>query len=148
MVRAHRRLARRAGILAGWLLLAAGNAGFASLSCAGKQVAGKQTAVQEKPDTLTLAGLRESIARQVGAAQCSSPAVCRALAMGAKPCGGPRRYLVYAVSSTDSVRLAAEVTRYTQAEARMNKEKGLMSDCSVVTKPRVNCVAGRCVAQK
>jgi hypothetical protein len=61
-------------------------------------------------DTLNLDAMRESIAGQVGDAPCSSPTVCRTLAMGAKPCGGPREYLVYSVSFSDSARLATEVT--------------------------------------
>jgi hypothetical protein len=120
---------------------AAVNAGFGFLSCVRKQAA-----VSERPDSRTSDALRESIAQQVGTAACSSPAVCRTLPLGSKPCGGPRRYLVYSLAVTDSARLAADAARYNEAEARRNKEKGLVSDCSMLIPPKVSCVSRRCVA--
>lgn len=126
-------------------------AGLATLGCARKQAA-----VSERPDTLTpdtltpdtlsSDALRESIARQVGTAACSSSAVCRTLPLGSKPCGGPRRYLVYSMAVTDSARLAADAARYNQAEAQKNREEGLVSDCSMLIAPQVSCVSRRCVA--
>jgi hypothetical protein len=116
-------------------------AGLATLSCARKP-----PAVSERPDSATSDTLRESIARQVGTATCSSPAVCRALPLGSKPCGGPRRYLVYSLEVTDSARLAADAARYSQTEAQRNREKGLVSDCSMLMEPQVSCVSRRCVA--
>jgi hypothetical protein len=112
----------------------------------GLSCGGKQPPISERPDSLPSDALRESIARQVGTAACSSPAVCRTLPLGSKPCGGPRRYLVYSVSVTDSARLAADAARYNEAEARRNKENGLVSDCSLLIPPKVSCVSRRCVA--
>jgi hypothetical protein len=136
---------------AGLAFLVGASLTMGPISCARKQ-AGVEERPEERaearPDTLNLDGLRESIARQVGTAACSSPTVCRTLPMGAKPCGGPRKYLVYSVSTSDSARLAVDVARYSQAEARLNEEKGLVSDCSAVVKPEVSCVSGRCVAME
>jgi hypothetical protein len=122
-------------------VLAAVCAGLALPGCARRPPAAEQSR-----DTVSLTALRESIARQVEPATCSSPNVCRTLAMGAKPCGGPRRYLVYSILSSDSARLANEVARYNQAEERMNRERGLVSDCSVVVEPKVSCQSGKCAA--
>jgi hypothetical protein len=140
-------------VLLGSLGLSMLTAGLATLSCARKQAA-----VGERPDTLTpdtlMADtltsdtLREAIARQVGTAACSSPAVCRTLPLGSKPCGGPRQYLVYSLDVTDSARLAADAARYNQAEARRNREEGLVSDCSMLLPPQVSCVSRKCVAVK
>jgi hypothetical protein len=145
MAHSYTKLLRRS-LLVGTLGFALVNAGFGSLSCAPKQAA-----VSERPDTLasdtlTSDALRESIAQQVGTAACSSAAVCRTLPLGSKPCGGPRRYLVYSLAVTDSARLAADAARYNQAEAQRNREKGLVSDCSMLIAPQVSCVARRCVA--
>ena len=123
---------------AGFILVTGGSG---SLSCAGKQAA-----VPEGRDSLTSDSLRQSIARQVGTAACSSPAVCRTQPLGSKPCGGPRQYLIYSLKVTDSARLAADAARYSEAEARMNREKGLMSDCSMLVAPQVSCVSGKCAA--
>jgi hypothetical protein len=131
----------RDGILLGSLGIALVSAGLGSLGCTPKQ-----TPIGEQPDSLTSASLRESIARQVGTAACSSPAVCRTLPLGAKPCGGPREYLVYSLSVTDSVRLAANAARYNELEAQSNREKRLVSDCSMLIAPRVSCVSGKCAA--
>jgi hypothetical protein len=110
--------------------------------------AGKQPRNQEAGDSLTTADLRQGIITQIGDAPCSSPEVCRTIAFGAKPCGGPREYLVYSTSATDSARLAGEVARYNEEQARLNREQDLVSDCSLVVEPRVSCASGRCVAEK
>jgi hypothetical protein len=141
MARCLLRLDRGRAVLVGWAGSALIIGGFGSLSCAGKQAA-----VPERRDSLTSDSLRQSIARQIGTATCSSPAVCRTQALGSKPCGGPRQYLVYSLTVTDSARLAADAARYSEAEARMNREKGLMSDCSMLVPPQVGCVSGRCAA--
>jgi hypothetical protein len=150
MAQPYGKLLLQRGLLVGSLGFVV-TAGMGLLSCARKQAA-----VGERPDTLTSDTLtsdtltsdtlRESIARQVGTAACSSPAVCRTLPLGSKPCGGPRQYLVYSLAVTDSARLAADAARYGEAEAQRNREKGLVSDCSMLIAPQVSCVSGRCVA--
>jgi hypothetical protein len=127
----------------GWILLAG-----TTLTLSGSACVRKQAAVEERPDTREPEALRESIGRQVGNATCSSPGACRAIPMGAKPCGGPRRYLIYSLELTDSARLAGDVARFNEAEARANKEKGMTSDCNLVLKPQVSCVSGRCLARR
>jgi hypothetical protein len=153
MAHSYTKLVLRRGLLVGALGFALVSATFGSLSCARKQ-----PTVGERPDTLTPDTLtsdtltsdtvQESIVRQVGTAACSSPAVCRTLPLGSKPCGGPRRYLVYSLDVTDSARLAADAARYNQAEARRNREEGLVSDCSMLLPPQVSCVSRKCVAVK
>jgi hypothetical protein len=132
---------RRRAFLVGWVGFAIVTAGFGPLNCARKQAP-----VSERSDTLSSNALRESIARQVGTAACSSLAVCRTLALGSKPCGGPRQYLVYSLAVTDSARLAADAARYNQAEAQKNRDEGLVSDCSMLIAPQVSCVSGKCAA--
>jgi hypothetical protein len=63
-----------------------------------------------------------------------------------KPCGGPRQFLVYSLSVTDSARLAADAARYNEAEAQKNRDEGLVSDCSMLLAPRVGCASGKCAA--
>jgi hypothetical protein len=99
-----------------------------------------------RPDTLSSDKLRASIRQQIGTPTCSSPAVCRALPLGAKPCGGPQQYLIYSLTVTDSARLAADAARYNQAQAQKNRDEGLVSDCSMLMAPRVSCVSGECAA--
>jgi hypothetical protein len=124
-------------IALGWLGFAITTAGL--LSCARKPAA-----VTERPDSVASGDIRASIDQQIGKASCSSPAVCRTLPLGVKPCGGPRQFLIYSLSNTDSVRLAADAARYNEAEARKNRDKGMVSDCSVLMAPKVSCVSGKC----
>jgi hypothetical protein len=128
-------------ILVGWVGLAIGLTGLGSLGCARKNAP-----AGERPDTLSSDVLRASITEQIGTAACKSPAECRTLPLGAKPCGGPRQFLVYSLSGTDSARLAADAARYNQAEAQKNRDKGLVSDCSMLVAPQVSCVSGKCSA--
>lgn len=109
---------------------------LAAATAAISACAGKQPRKEETADAATLA--KDS--------PCSSPAVCRAIAFGAKPCGGPRQYLIYSAAATDTVQLAREVARYNEAERKRNREEGRMSDCSLVAKPEVTCRSGRCQA--
>lgn len=121
-----------------------GTAAAVLLGCAGPQPVRRDKL--ESPPPSNLPGLRQSITAQVGEARCSSDAVCRTIALGAKPCGGPWQYLVYSTSATDSARLAGEVVRYNEEEQRLNRAEGRISDCSLVAQPRVSCASGRCRA--
>jgi hypothetical protein len=123
----------------GWVGFATAAVGY--LSCARKPAP-----VSERPDTLASVDLRPSITQQIGNAACTSSSVCRTLPLGVKACGGPRQYLVYSLAVTDSARLAADAARYNEAEARKNREEGLVSDCMMLLEPKVSCVSGRCVA--
>jgi hypothetical protein len=123
----------------GWVGIAITTAGI--LSCARKPAP-----PGDGPEGSASGDIRASITQQIGTASCTSPSVCRTLPLGVKPCGGPRQFLVYSLSSTDSVRLAADAARYNEAEAQKNRDKGMVSDCSVLMAPKVNCVSGKCAA--
>lgn len=78
---------------------------------------------------------------------CDDVSQCRAVAFGAKPCGGPWRYLVYSIQTTDSARLAEAVNAYNDAESELNRREGRVSDCRFVGKPGLICRSGACEAQ-
>lgn len=94
----------------------------------------------------TLDSLRLAVEEAIGGAEASSPSACRVVALGAKPCGGPRAYLPYSTEATDSAGLAELVRRYDALDARHNAEQGLLSDCSLVIPPAVTLSGGRCMA--
>ena len=122
------------------------SAGLGTSGCAPKQPRVSERPDSLAPDSVTTETLKESITRQVGTAACSSPAVCRTLPLGSKPCGGPRQYLVYSLDVTDSARLAEDAARFNQAEAQKNRDEGLVSDCMMMMAPQVSCVSGKCAA--
>ncbi|MBI5720233.1 MAG: hypothetical protein HZC37_21375 [Burkholderiales bacterium] len=102
----------------------------------------------------TTVELRGEILRLVGSAACRDDSQCRALPLGAKPCGGPEGYVAWSTAATDERQLEALAARYKDARQARNQRLGLMSDCAVVPQPPVRCVpaagaaaGGRCEAQ-
>ena len=84
----------------------------------------------------------------IGEPQCNNVVDCRYIAFGAKPCGGPRAYLVYSMEATDSTDLARAVAMYTTEDARLNRALGLASDCSLVAPPQITFTAGQCTTTR
>ena len=75
---------------------------------------------------------------------CSLAAQCATIAIGAKPCGGPRGYLAYCADQTDetALRRAAEALR--TAEERYNRRNGIASTCDYTPDPGASMQNGRC----
>jgi hypothetical protein len=127
-----------------WLLVAAVLGG---LGCGrAKPDAAVTPAAGPASDTTDLATLRARALALIGEPRCENESQCRLIAFGSKPCGGPRQYLVYSVATTDSVQLAAAVLRYNARDAELNRLQGRISDCMMVTPPRLRVVNGRCEA--
>lgn len=77
----------------------------------------------------------------IGSASCSDDSQCRALAIGAKACGGPESYVAWSTVGTDAARLQALAHQYRDARQARNQRLGLISDCAVVPQPEVRCLA-------
>lgn len=90
--------------------------------------------------------LRAAIETEIGDAEAADVAACRTLPFGAKPCGGPKTYLVYSAEASDSTRLAELAAEYGAVDAERNRVCELTSDCMMVTPPDVALEGGRCVA--
>jgi len=99
-------------------------------------------------ENYSLDSLRATVMRLIGEPMATSVAQCRLTAFGAKPCGGPRTYLVYSTEATDSTRLARAVAMYTSEDARLNQELGRASDCRLVMPPQITFAAGRCATAR
>lgn len=83
----------------------------------------------------------------IGDAVCASDNECRLIGYGAKPCGGPGRYLPYSIKSTNVVSLEEKVKEFNALGRELNLRAGIASDCMLTPKPRVSCIEGRCVAK-
>jgi hypothetical protein len=77
---------------------------------------------------------------------CQSAGDCRAAPVGARPCGGPREYVVYCARSTDSVALYRKLDELAHAERAYNVKQGLFSTCEFRAPPRVVASGGSCRA--
>ena len=103
---------------------------------------------QDAPPAPGNAGLLAQIQAEVGAAACDSTQQCHTLAIGAKACGGPERYLAWSSKDYDGKTLKALAQAQAEASRKQQQADGMMSTCSIVTDPGATCEAGRCVLQK
>ncbi len=91
------------------------------------------------------ATLLAHIQAEVGDAVCSSDTQCQTLAIGAKACGGPARWLAW--SSATAAR-PAQLSAWSVELATLQRSRfqasGMMSTCSIVPDPGAVCLAGRC----
>lgn len=76
---------------------------------------------------------------------CSTSLQCSSVAAGAKPCGGPWRYLVYSTVNVNERELRRRIDDLFAFEREYNMRNGIASDCSVPRPPTPACVDGTCV---
>jgi hypothetical protein len=91
-----------------------------------------------------LAEKKLEILNYIQSFSCANATGCLYIAFGAKPCGGPREYLVYP-NTVDQAVLETMVNDYYEMDQQYNIESGAISDCMVVGPPNtVGCVNGVC----
>jgi hypothetical protein len=77
---------------------------------------------------------------------CGAAAACRVAPVGWRACGGPRDYLAYCATTTDTVALFAKLDELRRAEEEMNQESGAISTCEFRMPPDTELRAGSCRA--
>ena len=100
----------------------------------------------EEQDFATLARLKTEARAMARADGCASAGQCRALPMGAKPCGGPWEYLVYCSLTTDEAALRAHLDQLRQFEDSLNRRYSRGSTCDMVMEPATVLDGGSCRA--
>ncbi len=88
--------------------------------------------------------LLAKIEAEIGDAGCSSDQQCRTLALGAKACGGPDRYIAWSTARSHAGKLAALGERYKAARMAENARSGAISNCMFEIDPGAQCKAKRC----
>jgi len=97
-------------------------------------------------ESAQLAALWNEISALAEASRCAADSHCRALPIGAKPCGGPWRYLVYSQEGSGAAQLPTKVREHGALEARLNRRSLAVSDCEFIPAPeRLACRQQRCV---
>ncbi|SHI91608.1 hypothetical protein [Flavobacterium haoranii] len=87
---------------------------------------------------------RTEITNYIGQFSCSATSTCNFIALGSKPCGGPREYLVYS-NNVDQNELQQLVSEYYTMDSTRNVQTNAISDCSIVMPPEnINCIDGVC----
>ena len=87
---------------------------------------------------------RTEITNYIGQFTCSATSSCNFIALGSKPCGGPREYLVYS-NNVDQNELQQLVSEYYTMDSTRNVQTNAISDCSIVMPPEnIDCIDGVC----
>lgn len=76
---------------------------------------------------------------------CDNDQQCKSLGVGASPCGGYLKYLVYSNKNTDVIQLKDKVIAYNEAQKQQNKKSGKMGICQHISPPKSYCLMNRCV---
>lgn len=77
---------------------------------------------------------------------CAGAAQCRMAPVGHRACGGPRTYLPYCASSTDSAALFRKLDELARAEEEYQAKAGMASTCEFREPPVATLAGGRCAA--
>ena len=133
----------RIGCIFKFALLAAlcGFAGFnlRSFSATPFSLAAAQPSTAER-----LQELSTMIVKEIGTPTADEPSQCKLIAVGSKPCGGPAGYLVYSTTKSNEAKLKQMVAEFNQLAQQFNQERKLMSDCMLVTEPKMEFADGLC----
>lgn len=105
------------------------------------------SAVEPTPvyDRATLTAKYDAIAQVVGRPACATTPQCAAIPVGAKPCGGPWRYVVYSTVNVNETELRRRADDLFAFEMEYNRRNGIASDCSLARAATPACVEGVCV---
>lgn len=75
---------------------------------------------------------------------CSTSGGCRTAPVGSRACGGPRYYITYCATTTDSAALFRKLDQVAAAERAYNAKTGVISTCEFREPPDVESVGGSC----
>jgi hypothetical protein len=98
----------------------------------------------QQNDSARLKDLQRIIEQEIGTPAADQPSQCKSIAFGSKPCGGPVKYLAYSTTKTNESRLKQLVNEFNGLEKKINEERKMISDCMLVTEPKVELVDKVC----
>ena len=84
----------------------------------------------------------DSLRAAIGTAHCIADGECRLVSVGAKPCGGPRRYSAFSTTASDTAGVRRWADRLRALERKSNEAEGRVSDCAMVIPPVARCEEG------
>jgi hypothetical protein len=87
---------------------------------------------------------RQEIIDYINSFSCTNASNCNYIALGAKPCGGPRGYLAFP-NTVNQTTLQNLVDEYYEMDYQYNIQTNAVSDCMVVAPPNnIDCIDGVC----
>jgi hypothetical protein len=79
------------------------------------------------------------------ASACSADTQCRAIAVGARACGGPTGYRAYSTTSAASADIDALAQRQRELSAEAARASHQVSPCFMLADPGARCYQNKCV---
>ena len=95
-------------------------------------------------DKAVVAQLERDARRLATTSGCEDAGGCRIAPVGVKACGGPRDYVAYCVTATDTAALFRKLDELARAERDYNARYGIMSTCDFREAPPVALVGQTC----
>ena len=89
--------------------------------------------------------LKNAIDAEIGPATCSDDNQCKALAIGANPCGGPESYQAFSTLNTDVEQLKVLASQYKTIRKTLHMKTGTLGACVVIPEPAVQCQNQQCI---
>jgi hypothetical protein len=113
---------------------------LAPVACDSSPVA--PTVVYDRP---SLDARYKAVTDMIALSVCSTSLQCSSVAVGAKPCGGPWRYLVYSNVQVNEAELRRRTADLFAFEREYNTRNGIVSDCIGARPPTPGCIDSMCV---
>lgn len=88
--------------------------------------------------------LYTAIQRLTSDKSCDTDEQCSSIGIGARPCGGPEKYMIYSKPNTDEKKLASAVDQYYLIQKLKNEKLKKLGICVVATPPEVECIKQQC----
>jgi hypothetical protein len=95
-------------------------------------------------DTSRIARLEREVRALAVAAGCRAQESCRVAPIGARACGGPRTYVPYCATATDTAALMAKLDELKRADEEYNARNRIASTCEFREPPVVVLRGGAC----
>lgn len=97
-------------------------------------------------DTGAIARLEREARALAHVEGCAAAGRCRTAPLGHRACGGPRDYVVYCATTTDSAALFRRLDELSRAEEAEQQRSGVVSTCEFRMPPTAVLAGGRCGA--
>jgi hypothetical protein len=93
------------------------------------------------------AAASDALDAAIGTPEASALGACKSVPVGAKACGGPLAYRVYAATGTEELDVLRLAGRVTALDGAAIDQFGLTSTCDLTPEPQLALVDGVCTAR-
>ncbi len=105
------------------------------------------TQIESQNEPQSIGDLLNDINNLIADKSCQTNSDCALIALGARACGGPNSYEVYAKNNIDTEKLNSLAYQLETLEKKHNLDNQVVSICMVEPKPSIGCVQNQCQKQ-